>query len=207
MWHFGAYKERIVFLSSIAGAFLSGFGVIVPLLVSSNAVTWWVVALIVAFFILMVLTTIIVLKSETTTRVYRADDEKGIRNYLIHWIKSGGRVAIWTRDMSWADDDDMKELLRLKAQSQELIICLPHETDTTEHLSSCGAEVVAYGAWDSPITSFTIANYNRAGSRVAIGRRRGNLHIIQEFSAAENSAFDMAHDLVRLVREQRLDGR
>ena len=50
MWHFGAYKERIAFLSSIVGAFLSGFGVIVPLWVSSNAVPWWVVALIVAFF-------------------------------------------------------------------------------------------------------------------------------------------------------------
>ena len=202
MWHFGAYKERNAFLCSIVGAFLSGLGVIVPLVLSSSYVTWWVFVLIAAFLSLMVLTTIIVLKSETTIRVYPADDEMSIRNYLLHWIKNGGRVAIWTRDMSWADDDDMKEMLRLKAQSQELIICLPNETDTTEYLSSYGAEVIAYGAWDSPIMSFTISNYGRAGARVAIGRRKGNFHIIQEFSAEENSAFDMAHDLVRLVREQ-----
>lgn len=207
MWHFGAYKERITILSSIVGASLSGLGVIVPLLVSSGHVALWVIALIAVFLSLMALTTIIVLKSETTTHVYRADDEKGIRNYLLHWIKSGGRVAIWTRDMSWADDDDMKEMLSLKAQSQELIICLPNETDTTEYLSSCGAEVIAYGAWDSPSASFTIANYNRAGSRVAIARRKGSLYVIQEFSAEEHSAFDMAHDLVRLVRESRLAGR
>ena len=202
MWHFGAYKERITFLSSIVGASLSGLGVIVPLVVTSSYVTWWVLVLIAVFLSLMVLTTVIVLKSETTIRVCQADDEMSIHNYLVHWIKNGGRIAIWTRDMSWADDDDMKEMLRQKAQSQELIICLPNETDTTEYLSSYGAEVIAYGAWDSPITSFTIANYGRAGSRVAIGRRKGNLHIIQEFSAEEHSAFDMAHDLVRLVREQ-----
>ena len=207
MWRFGAYKEKISFLSSIAGTFLSGIGIIVSLLVSSSHFPWWVWVPIAALFLLMALTTILVLKAETTTRAYQADDESSIRGYLLRWIKNGGRVAIWTRDMSWAEDADMKEMLRLKAQSQELIICLPNETETTENLRKYGAEVVAYGAWDSPINSFTIANYSRAGSRVAIGRRKGNLHIIQEFSAEEHSAFDMAHDLVRLVREQQLAGR
>ena len=207
MWHFGAYKERISFLSSIAGAFFSGLGIIVSLLVSSNHLSPWVLIPIAGLFFLMALTTIIVLKAEATTHVFHADDEGRIRGYLVHWIKNGGRVAIWTRDMSWAEDSEMNELLRLKAQSRELIICLPNETETTEKLRKYGAEVVAYGAWDSPITSFTITNYSRAGSRVAIGRRKGNLHIIQEFSAEQHSAFDMASDLVRLVREQQLAGR
>ena len=207
MWRFGAYKDRLTFLCSIVGAFLSGLGVVVPLLVSSSGVAWWVLVLIVTFLSLMALTAILVLKSETTTRVYQANDENSIRNYLLRWIRNGGRVAIWTRDMSWAEDEEMMEMLRLKAQSQELIICLPYETDTTEKLKNYGADVVAYGAWDSPITSFTIANYGRSGSRVAIRRRKANLHIIQEFSAEEHSAFEMAQDLVRLVREQQLAGR
>ena len=206
MWRFGAYRERISFLSSIAGAFLSGIGIIVSLLVSSTHFSWWVWVPIAALFLLMALITIMVLRAETTTRVYQAYDESGIRNYLVRWIRNGGRVAIWTRDMSWAADPAMKEMLRLKAQSQELIICLPYETETTENLRTFGAEVIAYGALDSPLTSFTIANYGRAGSRVAIGRRKGNLHIIQEFSAEEHSAFDMARDLVTLVREQQFAG-
>ena len=194
MWHFGAYKEKISFLGSIAGAFLSGIGIIVSLLVSSNHFPGWVWVPLAALFVLIVLATFLVLKAEATTRVYQADDESSIRSYLVRWIKNGGRVAIWTRDMSWAEDAEMKDLLHLKARSQELIICLPSETETTEKLRKYGAEVVAYGVWDSPNVSFTIANYGRAGSRVAIGRRKGNLHVIQEFSAEEHSAFDMAHD-------------
>ena len=204
MWRFGAYKERISFLSSIVGAFLSGIVIIVSLLVASNYLPTWVLILVAVLFFLMAITEFIVFKARTTTHVYHADDESSIRNYLAHWIKNGGRVAIWTRDMSWADAQEMQELLRSKARSNELIICLPNETETTERLREHGAEVIAYGAWDSPFTSFTITNYDRAGSRVAIGRRKGNLHIIQEFSAEEHSAFDMARDLVRLVREQQL---
>ena len=201
MWRVNAYKERIGFLLSSFGALMSGLGVIVPLLLSSHEITWWIIALIGTFVVLMVLAATIVLKSETTNRVYRADDKLGIRNYMIRWIRDGGQVVIWTRDMSWADDDHVKQLLCRKARSHEVIICLPRETETTDYLKQNGAEIVTYGAWDSPAASFTIANFNRAGSRVAVGRRKGAMHIIQEFSAGEHSSFDMAHDLVRLLRE------
>ena len=201
MWRVNVYKERVSFLLSSAGSLLPGLGVIIPLLLSSHELTWWIIALIITFVGLMALAAAIVLKSETTTRVYRADDKLGIRSYMLRWIRDGGRVAIWTRDLSWADDDHVKQLLCQKARSQEVIICLPRKTETTDYLKQNGAEVVAYGAWDSPVVSFTIANFNRAGSRVAVGRRKGPLHIIQEFSAGEHLSFDMAHDLVRLVRE------
>ena len=206
MWRLGAYRERISFLSSAAAAFLSALGIILSLLISAGLVPEWVLMPVAALFLFIALTTIIVLKADTTTRVYQADDEIGIRSYLMRWIKNGGRVAIWTRDMSWAEDAEMNEMLRSKAQSRELIICLPDDTETTENLRNHGADVIAYGSWDSPLTSFTIANYGRAGSRVAVGRRKGNLHVIQEFSAEEHSAFDMARDLVTLVREQQFAG-
>ena len=206
MWHLSAYRERISFLSSAVAAFLSGLGIIISLLVSAGLFPEWVLMPVAALFFFIAIMTVIVLRAGTTTHVYRADDEIGIRGYLMRWIKNGGRVAIWTRDMSWAEDAEMKEMLRSKAQSRELIICLPDETEATVNLRNHGADVIAYGAWDSPLTSFTIANYGRAGSRVAVGRRKGNLHIIQEFSAEAHSAFDMARDLVTLVREQKLAG-
>ena len=43
--------------------------------------------------------------------------------------------------MSWVDDE-MKQLLRDKAKSGELIICLPKATDNTDSLKQNGAEVI-----------------------------------------------------------------
>ena len=64
--------------------------------------------------------------------------------------------------MSWANDEDINELL-------------------IDALKIQGAEVIAYGTLDVPATSFTITNYGRGGSRVAVGRPSGKLHVIQEF--------------------------
>ena len=191
---------------STVGSFASVLGVIMSLLISSQVVLWWMLVLIATaaiFFVLMVSAIIIVLKSDTPTRWYRFDDKGGIRNYLFDWIKSGGRVAIWTRDMSWVDDEEMTQMLRSKAQAHELILCLPREIDKSDDLKQHGAEVFAYGTLEAPESRFTIVNHGQAGSRVAMGRRRDNLHIIQEFSGAdEHPAFHMARDLVRLVQER-----
>ena len=206
MWRINVYKEKILLLVSTIGSFASVLGVIISLLVSSQDVFWWILVLIAAaviFSVLLVVAIIIVLKSDTPTRWYRFDDKARIRKYLFDWIKSGGRVAIWTRDMSWVDDEEMQQMLRGKAQAHELILCLPKEIDKSDDLKQHGAEVFAYGTLEAPESRFTIINYGQAGSRVAMGRRRDSLHIIQEFSGAdEHPAFYMARDLVRLVQER-----
>lgn len=206
MWRIYVYKDKIFLLASMIGSFASVLGVIISLLISSQNVLWWVLVLIAVafvFFVLMVLATIIVLKSDTPTQSYPFDDKARIREYLFAWIKSGGRVAIWTRDMSWVDDEEMVQMLRRKAQAHEVILCLPKEIDKSDDLKQHGAEVFAYGTLEAPESRFTIVNYGQAGSRVAMGRRRDNRHIIQEFSGAEeHPAFYMARDLVRLVQER-----
>ena len=202
MWRINSYKDRLLPLATIIGAIASVLTLIVPLFISSGSITWWMIALLVTFAVMIAITSWVVLRSSPKTKVYRGDDRVGIRNYMFRWIKNGGRVAIWTRDMSWADDQEMKSMLREKSESGELIVCLPEETSLTENLEGYGAEVNAYGALDSPSSSFTIVNYDRNGSRVAVGRPEGGLHIIQEFSVSDAPAFQMAYDLVRLVRGQ-----
>ena len=66
--------------------------------------------------------------------VFRKDNKEGILNYMHDWIEHGGRVAIWTRDMSWADNDKTMQLLELKAQRQELLILLPSPNPLAERL-------------------------------------------------------------------------
>lgn len=195
-------KDKLLQIGYVVGAFASTWGVIIALLVQAQNFSWPIVIASGVVIPPMIWAIVAVVRSETPTRIYRANDQAGIRNYLYRWIENGGRVAIWTRDMSWAEGSAMNRLLLSKAQAKELIICLPKDIEKSNYLKQNGAEVVAYGTWDAPAVSFTIINYDRAGSRVAVGRARGNKHIIQEFSDGEHPAFYMAQDLVRMVRER-----
>ena len=88
--------------------------------------------------------------------------------------------------MSWAQTNETRQLLFDKATVGELIICLPQETSLTDELKESGAEVWTYNALESePASRFTIVQYGQEGSRVAVGRRKGDYHVIDHFSAEE----------------------
>lgn len=139
-------------------------------------------------------------------RIYKQSDTEGIRNYMLHWIGYGGRVAIWTRDMSWARDEESQNLLRLKAESKELIICLPAHTDFSSELKEKGAEIYVYGKelLSDPAARFTIAYYGRDGSKVAVGRANADKHVIEEFSSGAHPAFQLAYELVQIAKRASL---
>lgn len=194
-------RDSAISAISIIGSFASVSGVVIPLLILQPGLPWWAKVLITLSGLLMIVAVIWALKPDTTTHTYRVIDQAGINRYLYRWIDSGGRVAIWTRDMSWAEGAKMAELLRRKAERRELIICLPRDIPKSDELKQIGAEVFAYGPSHATDSRFTIVNYGQAGSRVAVGRRSDNRHVIQEYSAAdEHPAFYMAQDLVRMVR-------
>jgi hypothetical protein len=135
-------------------------------------------------------------------RIFKQSDPDSIRNYMLHWIAYGGRVAIWTRDMSWAKDDQSKNLLVEKARNGELIICLPTHTPFSEQLEKEGAKIYVYGTelLSDPSARFTIAYYGRDGSKVAIGRARADKHIIEEFDSGSHPAFHLAYELVQIAK-------
>ena len=135
-------------------------------------------------------------------RVFKQSDPDSIRNYMLHWIAYGGRVAIWTRDMSWAKDDKSKNLLREKAENGELIICLPSHTDFSIELETKGAQVYVYGQelLSDPSARFTIAFYGRDGSKVAIGRAQADKQVVEEFSSGAHPSFQLAYELVQIAK-------
>src|SRR6266571_3685379 len=98
-----------------------------------------------------------------TSVVFARTDSEGIKRYMHDWIQHGGRVAIWTRDMSWAQNAQTRRLLREKAERRELILCLPEPNELARELSAAGAEICAYGAQhlESPASRFTIAFFGR----------------------------------------------
>ncbi|MDW7730550.1 MAG: hypothetical protein SCJ94_11190 [Bacillota bacterium] len=132
--------------------------------------------------------------------VYKINDNNSINQYMFKLISEGGRVAIWTRDMSWAENLDTIELLTSKARRNELIICTSRRFSIMSQLISAGAEVYLYDRLDFvPRSRFTIVQFGREGSRVAIGSREGSYHVIKEFASGEHPIFTVTEDLIKFA--------
>ena len=126
--------------------------------------------------------------------------ESQIRDYMYKWISRGGRVAILSNDMSWVRDEEMKELLRSKAHNDELSLCLPKEIELSQELEQEGAQVHTYPELKYiPLSRFTIRNRGRMDAQVAVGRRYGETHVIEEYSLGGHPIFSVADDLVNII--------
>lgn len=134
-------------------------------------------------------------------KTYRSNDSVAIKGYMRHWIKTSGRAAIWTRDLSWVDDDETKSVLEAKAKTGNLTICMPKMNDIGQYLQKAGAEVCIYGAegFESPESRFTISYVGNGGTQVAIGRTDAGNHVINEINS-NHPAMYMAKDLVALAK-------
>jgi hypothetical protein len=136
-------------------------------------------------------------------KVMRTD--KKIRNYMYKWIKRGGRVAIFSRSLSWVSDAEMLEMLKAKAATRDLTVVMPTTAGRSSDLEMAGARVIYYGDDSYSIRSrFTIVNRGRTDTGVAIGRtdNRGR-HIVTEYYAADNDpAYWLAEDLIELLLKQ-----
>jgi len=156
-----------------------------------------VISVCIAVFLLTILQEI---RDHLSARPKAYSTAEQIRKYLQGWISKGGRVCIFSRDMSWADDPLMKEALLTKARRRELIICLEEPTPLSEKLAAAGAEIVIYGLLDYvPNSRFTIINFERQDAQVAVGGIVGEKHLIQEFRQGQHPYFFVADDLVRLM--------
>jgi hypothetical protein len=202
-----AWGEVVLKLVALAGSVASLVGLLRQFLPSPKDLPHWAVALLVVAPLLFIVFIVLEFHDHRPCRVYASTDIAGIKKYMHDWIKHGSRVAIWTRDMSWAHDDDTRSLLKEKAAGGELILCLPEQNDLAKELAAAGAEVCVYGTklLESPASRFTIVFYGRDGARVAVGRADGNTHVIDEFNSRSHPAFYLAADLVALVRAKCAD--
>lgn len=130
----------------------------------------WLRVLVGMAFLLALASVYLEIKSDLAAhrrlRVYRRDDAAGIKAYMRKWIDSSGRAAIWTRDLSWADDAPTMNLLLQKAKDKNLSIFLPRINEAARRLRDAGAEVYAYGgnSLEAPASRFTIAFFGNGGS-------------------------------------------
>jgi hypothetical protein len=195
----GELVQKFIALASSVGSLV---GLLVLFLPPSKELPSWVIAVLAVAMLSLGILIFLEFLDRRGRRVFGKDDVLGIQKYMHDWIEPGGRVAVWTRDMTWAQNQETRSLLINKARRKELILCLPELNELAKELSGAGAEVCAYGTrhLESPASRFTIAFFGRDGSRVAVGRADGDTHVIDEFSAGGHPAFHLATDLVALVR-------
>jgi hypothetical protein len=133
-------------------------------------------------------------------RVFKG--QRAIRDYMYQWINNAGGVAIFTRDLSWVNDDEVETLLKAKAKKGDLTLVLPRPIKLSRQLETSGASVLYYPTIDYVIKSrFTVINTGRADTRVAIGRTEGTKHFVEEFSAGDHPAFYLADDMLQIMNK------
>ena len=157
-------EGRLLPLISTFGSLASIISLVAVLWVSSELSLPWRIVPGVVFLLLTLMTVVSVLGIGPPTIVYKREKGADIRGYLFRWIKDGGRVVIWTRDMSWAEDQKMRAMLEQKAIARELIVCLPQNTELSDSLKKAGAEINEYRTSDAFSSRFTIVNYDQTVS-------------------------------------------
>ena len=140
-----AWGELVRKLVMLVASFASMAGLLVAFLPSLKDLAWWAVALLVSAAFFLAVLVVLEFLDRRGRQVYAKVNTEGIRKYMHDWIEHGGRVDIWTRDMSWAQNPEARKLLVEKARSRELILCLPKSNKLAEKLEAAGAEVCAYG--------------------------------------------------------------
>lgn len=134
---------------------------------------------------------------------YKPNDPK-ISVYLCEQLKKAGRVAIFSRDISWVTSgSEAEELLLQKANSKELVLFVQTTTSIAQKLANAGAEVSTYQKFPNyrPKSRFTVLDYEKTGSRVLIGYSSNGEHLIEEFNDSDKALVDLVETFVQLAEQ------
>lgn len=182
------------------GALTSLVGLVFAVKPSGTDWTGWHTALLIVSLLLGALSMYFDVQKFRSRPIRILPGPAAIRDYMFKWINEAGAVAIFSRDLSWVNDDPMRNLLKEKAAKGELTLALPKSIPFSESLEESGAKTLYYSETDYATRSrFTLVNVGRNDTRLAIGRTEGGRHIVEEFSAGDHPAFYLAQDMLDLV--------
>lgn len=167
---------------------------------SKVGLAWWQWVLLAASFLFFIIIVGWEIWQHFREAPKRYRNSADIKKYMCRWVKSGGQTVILSRDMSWVDDTDTMSSLMTKAAAKELTVFLKGHTGVADKLGAAGANVIDYTDLGyTPRSRFTIIDYGRDGSRVAIGVNNNGAHTIQEFRSGVHPLYAVAEDLVKFL--------
>ena len=192
----------ILQLATVVGSFASVMGVVALSRTPGQPWSSREAGLLAVASLLLAIGVFFIVRNYLRTRPKSMPAGPKISEYMYDWINHGGVAAILTRDMSWANNERLKDLLRTKAQRGELSLCLPSEIGLSRELSQLGAKVYTFCELQYTTKSrFTIINKDRMDAQLAVGLSSKQRHCIEEFSEGQHPVFAIADDLINLIVE------
>jgi hypothetical protein len=153
---------------------------------------------IVIVFLLVIYVFEIVRHCKTRPKKYQPNSQD-ISEYMYRWLNSGGLAAVFSRDLTWVESNaKIEELLLQKSKRNELILYVHKETEIVKKLKENGAVCYTYPSGYTPNIRFTVIDYGKAGSRVAIGVQENGIHIIREYQMLDFPVANLVKDLIEL---------
>jgi hypothetical protein len=203
----GEHSSNNLNMLQLALRFISTMGTVVTaasvMLASSIPIPFLIKLLLLGLILLALILSIV-----DAAHYWRAKPKHFVRNsepikeYMAKWLNSGGRSAVFSRDLSWADVDTVANLLQKKACKGELIIFAGRQTELLRKLIDSGAEVFNYNNLSFvPKARFTIVDYGKEGARLAIGFQEDGKHVIYEYGPRDHAMMALAGDLVNLASQ------
>lgn len=195
--YFNIARRLFVILVAVAGAvrLIVGF-------TQSGRETWQIVLALVVVLLGIIAGYFDVTESlsERPRLSVKHSDQTRINEYMFNLLRHGGRVLIFSNDLTWVrESQKIQKLLAVKAAHDEVTLILPKENEIMDSLRAKGARTYTYPEHGLvPKSRFTIVYYGTADQKVAVGRRRSGLHVINEYGSTDLT-FALAQDLVDIV--------
>ncbi|MCH8347602.1 MAG: hypothetical protein IH901_03790 [Proteobacteria bacterium] len=188
-------KETISIIGSYASMvalfFTSNFNF------SGQGILFWVVLV---FLILSIVATLIFEGVNFFQKRGYAPQSPKINKFLRKWLLKGGNCAIFTRDMTWGEDEEIYKILEQKAKKNELNLFLPKENKLSKKLKSKGASIyLTNNLLRKPRSRFTVINWEKDGAKIAVGRLEKEKHVIRIYARHDHPLFAVAEDLLELA--------
>ena len=141
-------------------------------------------------------------KAPGIKRIGKRNQRARIQKYMTELINESSTSSVFSRDLSWADGS-AKAALLAKAHDESLTLVLPKASKLSDELEAAGATVHLYKDIGYVINSrFTIVNADTTSAAVAIGRKHGDVHIIEKISGVEHAGYMLAIDLFNVLRKK-----
>lgn len=143
--------------------------------------------------------------SRGNERVCQTNEE--IMDTMMRLIKSDGKVAILSRDLSWVNEDIKFQMAK---KANNIVLCVQKENKLTLELEDEGVVIRYYGHLGfEPVSRFTIIRYNKEEAQVAIANTESSVrtntsfkHVIYQTSPHGNRQDEwinsLSKDLIKL---------
>lgn len=138
------------------------------------------------------------------TKTYKSQEE--INEFMKNWIKTNGVVKIFSRDLSWLDDEMYGVL---QAKGEDLYLYVEKENEKIKKILQMNPESKIYFYEDigfTPSSRFTIIHANKDEKQIAIAikEQKGYRNLEHEIYISRDSAIDkkmlsLANDLMNCI--------